>query len=83
MTNKYNLNIKDYTKCYYQHNREKLLNYSKNYYTYKKNDGNISESDLSEKMKTFILHYKKQGTNIEEIDTKITIEKKNIVISFN
>tara|TARA_Y100001938_G_C7860763_1_gene315469 strand:- start:484 stop:615 length:132 start_codon:yes stop_codon:yes gene_type:complete len=43
------MNEKDYKKCYYLVNKERLLDYQKTYYKYKKN----YNENFDEKMKVF------------------------------
>ena len=47
-----------YKKMYYLANKNKLKNYSKNYYTYKKSSGNLTNEEINEEMKKFLSNYK-------------------------
>jgi hypothetical protein len=76
------MNEKDYKRCYYLVNKERLLDYQKTYYKYKKN----YNENFDEKMKIFLKHYKKREEKKEEdkVEKKknlISI-KKNVKISF-
>lgn len=71
--------IKHYKRMYYLANKDRLCNYSSNYYRYKKCEGKFSNDEIDSQLRTFISKYKKH-TDIEE--NKIKIEKKEIKVSF-
>jgi hypothetical protein len=71
--------IKHYKRMYYLANKDRLCNYSSNYYRYKKCEGKFSNDEIDSQLRTFINKYKKH-TDIEE--NKIKIEKKEIKVSF-
>ena len=72
--------IRHYKRMYYLANKDRLCNYSSNYYKYKKCEGKFSNDEIDSQLKHFIKKYKKH-TDIEE--NKIKIEKKDIKVSFN
>ena len=45
------LNMTQYKRCYYLFNKKKLIEYSKNYYTYKKCNGDFTNAEISDNMK--------------------------------
>ncbi len=71
--------IKHYKRMYYLANKDRLCNYSSNYYRYKKCEGKFSNDEIDSQLRTFINKYKKH-TDIEE--NKIKIEIKEIKVSF-
>ena len=73
-----------YKKMYYLANKNKLKNYSKNYYTYKKSAGNLTNEEINEEMKKFLSNYKNHNkTLLIKNKNKIRITNENITISFN
>ena len=75
------MNEKDYKRCYYLVNKEKLLDYQKTYYKYKKN----CNENFDEKMKTFLKHYKKREEKKEIVvkeDKSLISIRKDVKISF-
>ena len=60
MVTKYPIEMKTYKQLYYLHNRDKLIEYSQQYYKYHKCNGNFDdEEDINDKMKIFLRYYKK------------------------
>tara|TARA_R110000823_G_C15834003_1_gene490515 strand:+ start:132 stop:374 length:243 start_codon:yes stop_codon:yes gene_type:complete len=71
----------EYRKCYYIHNKDKLIEYSKNYYLFKKTKGDLDNVDITENMKIFLSKYKKQKIPVEK--TKFIIKNDLIKLTFN
>ena len=70
---------KEYKRCYYLLNRERLIQYSKNYYQYKK----WKESDImDENMRLFLSKYKKNKTP-QESEDRIKIRNEKVVLIFD
>jgi len=74
--------MKLYKKMYYLNNKKKLCDYSKNYYTYKKCRGNLTNDQINENFNKFLKSYKKNKTNSKNVNNKCSIKKENIIISF-
>lgn len=81
--------IKVYKRMYYLLNQKKLCEYSRNYYSYKKCQGDLQVEDINVQMKNFLKNYKKNNTNknIIKEDNKIInnvkIDKTNTIIKFD
>jgi biotin-(acetyl-CoA carboxylase) ligase len=69
------LDLKEYRRCYYLHNREKLVEYSKSYYKFKKGEYDVE----NENMKKFLSRYKKQKIKSND---KVKIKKGDIILKF-
>ena len=76
---KLEMDFKNYKKCYYLFNRQKLIEYSKNYYIYKKCNGDLGDIEITENMKKFLEHYKKKN-NLEQT---IKIKKVDTIMDFS
>lgn len=75
--------VKLYKRMYYLSNRKKLCEYSKNYYTYQKAKGDLSNEEISEQMKKFLKTYKKHSKKELKNFGLCKICKEPITISFN
>lgn len=75
----------DYKRCYYLYNKKKLIEYSKNYYTYKKCGGDFTDEEISDNMKIFLSKYKKHKKKeiLEEPKRNIRIQKGFLVLEFS
>ena len=73
-----------YKRCYYLFNKKKLIEYSKNYYTYKKCNGDFTNAEISDNMKIFLSKYK-QHNKKDKLEPKpnIKIKKGDFILSFN
>jgi hypothetical protein len=77
--------LKEYKTMYYIYNRKKLIEYSQNYYKYRKCDGELTDGELTESMNRFLISYKgnnRQNENYIEI-INIKINKEPIIIKFD
>ena len=73
--------IRHYKRMYYLANKDRLCNYSTNYYKYKKCNGEFSNEEIDSQLRLFIKKYKKHS---EIKDNRIQIRKnESIVVSFN
>jgi hypothetical protein len=73
--------IRHYKRMYYLANKDRLCNYSNNYYKYKKCNGEFSNEEIDSQLRLFIKKYKKHS---EIRENKIQIRKnESIVVSFN
>tara|TARA_R100000935_G_scaffold54686_1_gene83824 strand:- start:504 stop:758 length:255 start_codon:yes stop_codon:yes gene_type:complete len=76
--------IKLYKKLYYLHNKQKLCEYSKNYYTYQKCKGDIDNDQINVQMKEFLRNYKKNNNNKNKSNIiNVKIEKEFTTLKFD
>jgi hypothetical protein len=86
MVKKSPLEMKTYKQLYYIYNRDKLIEYSQQYYKYNKSNRNFeNETDYDEKMKTFLKYYKPANPqNKLNLETEpIKISKDNTIVIFD
>tara|TARA_R100000951_G_scaffold8297_3_gene7547 strand:- start:6460 stop:6699 length:240 start_codon:yes stop_codon:yes gene_type:complete len=73
--------IRHYKRMYYLANKDRLCNYSTNYYKYKKCNGEFSNEEIDSQLRLFIKKYKKHS---EIRENKIKIRKDEpIIVSFS
>ena len=79
------LTMNEYKRCYYLFNKHKLIEYSKNYYTYKKCNGDFTNLDISDNMRLFLSKYKQHSKKDKEKEKKISlkINKGDFILCFN